>query len=497
MNFVKRLRREIAFIRPLIRTLRRVGGITGSSPTLACDDVEQAVDRWPERTALISGAERMTFASMDRLANRYAHWARAQGLKRGDTVAIMLPNRIDYAPIWYGLSKVGVAAALINNHLRGAPLAHCLTAANARHVIVDATTADGLAAAVAGDAKKAVVWNLSPARGQERDLPTALKSASGVRPSRDVRHGMTARDVALYIFTSGTTGLPKAARMTHMRVQLYMRGFAGSTGSNQDDVVFCALPLYHSTGGLCALGAAWLNGGAFAISAQFSASRFWEEAITAGATMFVYVGELCRYLVNSPERPTEREHKIRLAFGNGLRPDIWGDLKRRFNIPHILEFYGATEGNVSMFNFDEKPGAIGRAPKWLRSRFNVRLIAFDVEREEPVRGPTGLCVEARPGEVGECVGEIGEHARTAYAGYADKAASEKKILRDVFKKGDAFFATGDLMRQDRDGYFYFVDRIGDTFRWKGENVSTNEVAERLLAYPGIEEATVYGVAVDG
>jgi len=280
-----------------------------------------------------------------------------------------------------------------------------------------------------------------------------------------------------------------------MRVQLYMRGFAGATGSLASDRIYCCLPLYHATGGLCAVGAAILNGGELVLARKFSASQFWPDVIASGATMFVYIGELCRYLVNQPERPEEREHKLRMAFGNGLRPDVWTRMKERFRIPDILEFYGATEGNVSMFNFDGRLGAIGRAPRYLRKHFNIRLIRFDVETEEPVRGSNGLCVECRPGEIGECVGEIGASARESYAGYADKAASEKKVLRDVFAKGDAFFATGDLMRQDRDGYFYFVDRIGDTFRWKGENVSTSEVAEVLAKVEGVKEAIVYGVEV--
>jgi fatty-acyl-CoA synthase len=213
--------------------------------------------------------------------------------------------------------------------------------------------------------------------------------------------------------------------------------------------------------------------------------------------MFVYIGELCRYLVNQPPSDDETRHKIRLAFGNGLRPDIWHVMKQRFRIPDILEFYGSTEGNVSLFNFDGREGAIGRAPKWLRSRFNVRLIQFDVEAEKPLRGPDGFCIECGPGQIGECIGKVGHDARSEYTGYVDKAASEKKVLRDVFEKGDAWFATGDLMKMDADGYLYFVDRIGDTFRWKGENVSTNEVAERLQAAPGVKEANVYGVTVDG
>jgi fatty-acyl-CoA synthase len=230
---------------------------------------------------------------------------------------------------------------------------------------------------------------------------------------------------------------------------------------------------------------------------RFSASHFWSEVREEGCTMFVYIGELCRYLVNQPPSEDETKHKIRLAFGNGLRPDIWPVMKSRFKIPDILEFYGSTEGNVSLFNFDGRTGAIGRAPKWLRKRFNVRLVQFDVETEQPVRGMNGLCIEAGPGQIGECIGKIGGDARSEYSGYVDKSATEKKVLHDVFEKGDAWFATGDLMKSDADGYLYFVDRIGDTFRWKGENVSTNEVAERLQAIPGVKEANVYGVAVEG
>ena len=293
-------------------------------------------------------------------------------------------------------------------------------------------------------------------------------------------------------------GLPKAARNTHVRAQLYMRGFAGSTGARASDRIYVALPLYHATGGLCALGAALLNGGSVFLRRKFSATHFWGEAIDESCTMFVYIGELCRYLVNQPPSENETRHKIRMAFGNGLRPDIWPVMKQRFAIPEILEFYGSTEGNVSMFNFDGREGAIGRVPKSLRKRFNIRLVQFDVESEAAVRGANGLCREAGPGQIGECIGEIGGEARNEYSGYVDKAASEKKVLHDVFEKGDAWFATGDLMKTDADGYFYFVDRIGDTFRWKGENVSTGEVAERLTACPGVKEANiVYGVVVPG
>jgi fatty-acyl-CoA synthase len=315
------------------------------------------------------------------------------------------------------------------------------------------------------------------------------------RPSNAKRAGLTAKEVALYIYTSGTTGMPKAARITHMRAQLYMRAFAGATGGNAEDKVYCALPLYHSTGGLCGVGAALLNGGTLVLRRKFSASHFWDDIADQDCTIFVYIGELCRYLVNQPPHPKERAHHLRLAFGNGMRPEVWTEFQTRFGVPEILEFYGSTEGNVSMFNFDGQPGAIGRVPPYLRSRFSVKLVRFDVEAEAPVRGPDGLCIESALGEVGEAVGLIGADARSNYTGYADKAASDRKVLRDVFEKGDAWFRTGDLMRQDADGYFYFVDRIGDTFRWKGENVSTTEVAEAVSRYPGVAEANVYGVSV--
>jgi fatty-acyl-CoA synthase len=275
-----------------------------------------------------------------------------------------------------------------------------------------------------------------------------------------------------------------------------MRGFAGATGAKADDVIYCALPLYHATGGLCGVGAAWLNGGTVVLRRRFSVTHFWADIADHGCTMFVYIGELCRYLLNAPAHPKEKAQHIRLAFGNGLRPDIWEDFKQRFAIADILEFYGSTEGNVSMFNFDAHPGAIGRVPNYLRRRFSVRLVKFDVESEMPVRGEDGLCIEAAANEVGEAIGLIGGDARSEFTGYADKAASERKILRDVFEPGDAWFRTGDLMRKDEDGYFYFVDRIGDTFRWKGENVSTTEVAEAIARYPGVAEAIVYGVKLD-
>ncbi|CAN7399655.1 long-chain-acyl-CoA synthetase [Phenylobacterium sp. LjRoot225] len=497
MRLQARLQREWRFLRGLSRTLSRVKSIEPGSDNLLCDDLEAAVAKWRGRPALTFEGRTLTYGELDALANRFAHWGKSLNLRRGQTVALFMPNRIEYFAIWYGLSKIGVVTALINNQLAGLPLAHCLNISGASHVVLDPETAMVFDAARPLLDRPLPQWVLGPAHGEQRDLVQALKSCSQLPPDRRVREDLRARDTLLLIFTSGTTGMPKAARITNVRGQLYMRGFAGSTNARESDRIYVALPLYHATGGLCALGAALLNGGSVVLKRRFSASHFWEEVAAEGCTMFVYIGELCRYLVNQPPSDQEGRHKLRMAFGNGLRPDIWPVMKQRFRIPEILEFYGSTEGNVSLFNFDGREGAVGRAPKWLRSRFNVRVIQFDVEAEKPVRGTNGFCVEAGPGQVGECIGQIGGGARTEYTGYVDKAASEKKVLHDVFEKGDAWFATGDLMRMDADGYLYFVDRIGDTFRWKGENVSTNEVAERLQAAPGVLQANVYGVAVEG
>jgi fatty-acyl-CoA synthase len=500
MGLLERVGREGRYLRGLSGALKAVKSIASDSPNLLCDDWERAVDRHGPRLALSMDGCTLSYAEADALANRVAHWARGLGLEPGDTVAMVLPNRLDYVPLWLGLTKVGVVAALVNYNLQGAALCHCISVAGARHVIADPTTVQAVTAARGRLETPVKLWALGGAAA-DGDLDAALAAASPVRPDRAVRAGLTAGATAMYIYTSGTTGLPKAAKVTHVRAQTYMRSFAGAMRTTPQDRVFIVLPLYHSTGGLVGVGAALMGGGAAVLRRRFSASSFWDDVNAEGATLFVYIGELCRYMVNQPERPGERTHRLRAAFGNGLRPEVWPRFQARFAIPQVLEFYGATEGNVSVVNFDGRPGSIGRVPPYLRRKFNVQLVRFDAEAEQPVRGPDGFCLPCPPGEVGEALGEIGTEARTQYVGYAEpgggRGESERKILQDVFRPGDRWFRTGDLMRQDKDGYFYFVDRVGDTFRWKGENVSTGEVAEALLSAPGVQEANVYGVEVPG
>lgn len=493
------LRSNIRVINSLRQTVKLMDDITPDSKNLVCDDLETSVDRYRANVAVRFEGEITTYGEMDVLANRVAHWALELGLERGDTVALFMENRAEYVAIWYGFMKVGVVTALINSNLTDKSLAHCISVVGAQHVITgrrqDAATAS-LGDHLEGDVQ---IWTLGgDVTGDVKDFTAAVSPHAGNRPSRSIRDRTKASDLALYIYTSGTTGLPKAARLTHMRVQAMMRGFLKICRFTPRDRLYLTLPLYHSTGGTCGVGLALLTGASIILREKFSASAFWDEAVAEGATGFVYIGELCRYLVNQPPHPLERQHKIRTGFGNGLRPDVWERFVDRFQIPHLAEFYGSTEGNVTMCNVDGKIGACGVVPPILEGKFrHVRFVKFDVETEQPVRDVEGFCVEAPLGEVGEAIGRISTETRERFEGYSDKYSTEKKILRDAFAQGDVWFRTGDLMRREADGYIYFVDRVGDTFRWKAENVSTNEVSEILSGAPGVATANVYGTAIPG
>src|SRR5438552_4660751 len=264
--------------------------------------------------------------------------------------------------------------------------------------------------------------------------------------------------------------------------------------------MYNCLAVHPRVRGVLATGGVVVGGRSLVIRDKLPRRQFLPDVIRWDCTLFQYIGELCRYLVHTEPAPHETQHGIRLACGNGLRPDVWNDFKTRFRIPQILEFYASTEGNVSMVNVEGKPGAIGRIPAFLAHRFPAALVRFDVARNEPVRNEAGFCVRCAPDEVGEAIGQVLEEPSNAgrrFEGYTSEEDSERKILRGVFEPGDAWFRTGDLMRRDADGYFYFVDRIGDTFRWKGENVATSEVAAAICAFPAVKEANVYGVAVPG
>ncbi len=492
------IHRELTYIKHVGRTLWMLRLVKPDSPRTIVDIVEQHVAKSPDNPALICQDQVLSYAQMDARANRYAHWAIRAGIKRGDRVALLMENRPDYICAWLGMFKVGAQVALINTNLSGQALFHSVAIAGAGHAIVGAELASVFAAAGFDNGPQFWVEGASGALPPGAlDLSEALAEASPLSPGKQAREGLTAKDRAFFIYTSGTTGLPKAANFSHMRMLFMMYGFVGALGPTERDRIYDPLPLYHSTGGVCAVGLALLSGGALIIRRKFSVHEFWNDVHKYRATMFQYIGELCRYLLNAPPHPLERDHAIRAITGNGLRPEIWQQFQQRFAIPRIVEFYGATEGNVSMLNYDGTVGAVGRVPEYIQFRLPTRVVRFDVEKEAVVRGPDGLCIECAPDEVGQVIGGIGGSAGRSFEGYTDKRDSEKKILRDVFARGDAWFATGDLMRRDAHSYFYFVDRIGDTFRFKGENVATSEVGEVLAAVPGVSEANVYGVKVPG
>jgi fatty-acyl-CoA synthase len=491
LSLGRAIRREYVYLTTIARTLWLLRLVKPDATRSIVDIVEAQVRKRPRNIAILYLDQAMSYAEMDARANRYANWARAQGIGRGACVALLMENRPDYICAWLGMFKAGAQVALINTNLMGAALSHSIAMSGARHVIAGAEVAANVRAAPFEAAP--LLWT----DGDDGNLSAALDAASDLSPGKKARAGVTLKDRAFLIYTSGTTGMPKAANFSHMRMLFMMSGFVGALRPRQTDRIYDPLPLYHSTGGVCAVGLAFFSGGALILKRKFSVHEFWSDVYRYGATIFEYIGELCRYLLNAPPSPLERGHKIRAITGNGLRPEVWWEFQTRFAIPRIVEFYGATEGNVSMLNYDGTVGAVGRVPDYLEWLLPSRVLRFDVERQMPVRGPDGLCVECGPDEVGEAVGGISRRAGREFEGYTNQADSEKKMLHNVFRKGDAWFRTGDLMRRDEHGYFYFVDRIGDTFRWKGENVSTGEVGEVLAAAPGIREANVYGVSVPG
>jgi len=489
--------REYAYLSSIGRTFYRLRTVTPESPRTINDIVEDIARDKPTNVAVLYQDRVLSYAGLSEGANRYAHWAMAQGIHKGDVVALFMEGRPEYLQAWLGIQKLGGIVALINTNLRGAPLAHCIAIAKARHVIVGAELCEQYNEIASSLDPQPIAWATGGHVAGTEDLDAALAEASSITPDRAVRDGLVCKDNAFYIYTSGTTGLPKAANFSHMRMLFMMDGFAGALNARESDRMYDTLPLYHSTGGVCAVGVALTTGGSLVIRRRFSVQEFWTDCHKYRPTFFQYIGELCRYLLNAPPGPHEQDHAIRAITGNGLRPEIWKAFQTRFAIPKIIEFYGATEGNVSMLNYDGKLGAVGRVPSYMRGIFKVRIVKFDIEREEPIRGPDGFCIECADDEVGEAIGRISDEAGRGFEGYTQKIDTRKKILEDAFEKGDRWFRTGDLMRRDAHGYFYFVDRIGDTFRWKGENVATSEVAEALGVVPGIAEANVYGVAVPG
>ncbi len=471
--------------------------------------VEESAARYGDAPALLSDQESLTYAALAERMNRYARWALAQDLAQGDVVCLLMKNRPEYMAIWLGLTKVGVVVSLLNTNLTGVALGRSIQIVSPKHIIAAAELAGALETALPERESVPAIWihGGSPSPSAQTEdyaalgrIDRTIEQLSGEPLSPEERRTPLIEDRALYIYTSGTTGLPKAVKVSHGRVMQWSHWFSGMMEVTPADRMYNCLPMYHSVGGVQAPGAVLAGGGAVVIREKFSARQFWDDIFRWDCTLFQYIGELCRYLLHAPPSAHETDHRIRLGCGNGLAPEVWEAFQERFHIPRILEFYAATEGGVSLFNVQGKRGAIGHVPSYLAHRFSPALVRFDFETGEPARNDQGFCTRCAPNEAGEALGKVAEDPAsvgTRFEGYTTREDTQKRILRDVFERGDAWVRTGDLMRKDEKGFFYFVDRIGDTFRRKGENVAASEVAAAISEFPGVQHANVYGVSVPG
>lgn len=470
------------------------------------DRMEERAAGLPDQVFLYYGNDAYTYAEVNARANQVAHTLKKLGLGRGDCCALALDNRPEFFVYCMGLLKLGVEVALINTHIKNHLLAHALQVTAAKAAIVggevlahyddDAVRALGIPLWLCADAENPHASDLEALCAHNLDALVA--DAPRDNPPAQWREGVIGESTAFYIFTSGTTGLPKAAFTSHMRWMSAGESMRVTVGVDSSDVFYCFLPLYHGAAGMSLFATALCVGGGIALRRKFSTREFWNDVRRYRVTVCQYIGEICRYLLSQPERPDDAQHTVHSLMGAGLSIDIWEKFQTRFGIRHIYEGWGSTEANTSVINVDNRPGSCGRVPFWEKTNF--RLVRYDVANETYARDADGFLIPCQPGEIGEAIGMIIDHPDIGggrFEGYTSKEATEKKILRDVFRKGDAWWSSGDLMRIDEEGYCYFVDRIGDTFRWKSENVSTQEVAEALSDFPGLEIINIYGVRVPG
>ncbi|EEY62259.1 long-chain fatty acid transporter, putative [Phytophthora infestans T30-4] len=479
--------------------------------SLIPDLFEQSVAKWPHKACMQFGQRALSFQQVDEAANRVAHWGLQQNLQAGQTVALLMENRPEFVIVWLGLSKIGVVTALLNTHLQADGLVHCAKIADTKWMIVGQELAGKLAEVanaladfdfhIYGDGEltaQAAAEYLPRAHSMDEKL----KKMPTERPPESIRRKMTTSDMALLIYTSGTTGLPKAARVNHFSIILRSLAFKYSMHLSMYDRLYCALPLYHTSGGNLAVGMMIFSGATLCLSRRFSTTKFWDEVRAYDCTVIQYIGEMCRYLLNAPAKANDKENHVRAAFGNGLRPDIWAPFQERFGIPSVYEFYGSTEGPMGMLNActtKADQGHLGRRGFINNAVTGVAIVKYDVERDDYVRSKKGFLQQCAVNEPGELIVKVSrkDPARGFQGYYKNTNESSKKVLTDVFKKGDTYFRTGDLFKEDERHCWHFVDRVGDTFRWKGENVATNEVAEAVSKFSGLSEICIYGVQVPG
>ncbi|KAF2854305.1 acetyl-CoA synthetase-like protein [Plenodomus tracheiphilus IPT5] len=458
------------------------------------------VPRYSNSLCIWSREKSYTWQQVHDHAVQWAHFFLANGVEPGDMVATYMMNNADFMVIWLGLFAIGCAPAHLNYNLKGEALIHCLKVAGVKMMLVDcdAECAERFEACREQVEKELGVVPFTV----DEALLEKVYSGPVVVPGDEYREDVVGSDPMCLLYTSGTTGLPKGGKF--MVSRYHERG-------NPDDLLFdqkpgpggdrwyCCMPLFHGTGGVATM-VALTSGMSIAIGRKFSVSTFWDDIHDSQSTVFIYVGEAARYLLMAPPHPRERDHNLRCMYGNGMRPDVWNRFKERFNVPQVIEFFNSTEGVLAMNVHSKGPftattvaqhGAIIR-----KALHDVYVpVPIDPETGELLRDPkTGFVKRNSYSEGGEIL--VNVPGEEAFAGYHNNSkATAKKFERNVFKKGDLYYRSGDALRRDDDGRWFFLDRLGDTFRWKSENVSTAEVAEVFGKYPGVGEAIVYGTLV--
>ena len=452
--------------------------------------IEQLAEEKPKENALFYEDASWTWQAFNEESNRVANHFLDLGLKRGDTVALMLENSPEYFFFVTGINKIQGISALINFNQRKQALTHSFNVAESKWIVVDGDCLPFLNEVIDTlDYRTDQIFVINNPRGIEHDyveLPDKLKSTSSANPK--TTFDSILRETALYIYTSGTTGLPKAVIMQNFRLYTQASILHSIASLTPDEIIYIPTPLYHNVGIGCSWMKANLLGAKIALRKRFSATEFWKDIQKFQATYFMYVGEIPRYLLNQPPSEHEKNHTLKKMLGLGLRKEIWEQFQDRFKVDHIYEFYGSTEGSRPLFNVDEVPGMIGR-----NNMAGFALAKVDPETGEFFKNEKGYCIKCKSGDIG--MGMIKIEKRGIFTGYKDREKTEKKIMHNVFRKNDSYFNTGDMLKLHDNLWVSFVDRFGDTFRWKGENVSTLEVEAILNSFPTVQLSTVYGVAI--
>ena len=479
---------------PGFRAVREalMGAGAGAFRTMGLVCRDQA-ERIPDRIALRFEDREVSYGAYNEGVNRFANLLRRHGVERGDVVNIMMENSPHLLMAQGACAKIGAIGALINTHLEGPALAYVHRASTARIALVDAPGSRALLPVLDELGELRAIGD--PQAGNHPRLLSLHEELDASRSGEPDLAPVKISDVFLYVYTSGTTGFPKPAIVRHARFTAGGHSLARLLELTPMDCAYAPTPLYHGYANFVGFAPAFHIGACFASRRRFSASHFLEDVRRHGATVFCYVGELCRYLMRLPASPDDRRHKLRIATGSGLRPDVWPAFQQRFGIARIIDSYGQTEGNISLQNRRGRVGSCGRAQPF--THHLLRLGRYDHAKGDLARDEKGFVVECRVGETGELLGKIDAQSTMTFDGYADRAENERKLVRDCFEPGDLYLRTGDLLRKDFASYYYFVDRIGDTFRWKGENVATMEVEHLLNGAPDIHETAVYGVRVPG